>query len=364
MSNSSVQQAIRVGLIGVGYGAQTFHLPLIGATAGFLVTMAASSRVDALRAKYPDISIVTDPNDVLTSEAIDLVVVASPNDSHAHWAIAALDAGKHVVVDKPFTLNLAEARAVIACADRTDRVMAVFHNRRWDSDFLSVRAAIGAGRIGRVTHFETHFDRYRPEVRPRWREQAVAGAGIWYDLAPHMVDQVLQLFGLPDAVDANLAALRQGALTDDWTHAVLNYPAHRVVIHASMLVAGGSPRFSVHGELGSLVKMLPDQQEAQLIAGMTPGDTGWGHDSDGLQLWHSDGRHQHIAAVSGDQREFYRAVGAAIRGEVPNPVPAPQALAVMAVIEAGLRASSQGKAMPLLLTDAERAACTKAFSDA
>jgi predicted dehydrogenase len=360
MTNRGAQSVIRVGLIGFGYGARTFHVPLIQAISGFRVIMASSSHSDGLKTQYPNISIVADPTELLTSGDVDLVVVASPNESHAHWTIAALDAGKHVVVDKPFTLNLAEARGVVARAERTDRLLSVFHNRRWDSDFLSVQAAIGAGRVGRVTHFETHFDRFRPQVRHRWREQAGAGAGIWYDLAPHLVDQVLQLFGLPEAVEANLAALRRGAATSDWAHAVLHYPAHRVVMHASMLVAGGSPRFSVHGELGSLVKMHSDQQEAQLIAGITPGDVSWGQDSDDLQTWDQTGHQQHIAAIPGDQRKFYQAVRAAIREEAPNPVPGHEALAVTAVIEAGLRSSSEGRTVPLALNDEERAAWSAA----
>jgi len=347
---------IHVGLIGYGYAGRIFHLPLIRATPGFLVTTIASSRADELKTNYPGISVVADPSDLVRSDAVDLVVVASPNDSHAHWALAALDAGKHVVVEKPFALSLAEARTLTARADHADRMLAVFHNRRWDSDFLSVRAAIEAGRVGRVAHFETHFDRFRPQVRQRWREQAVAGAGIWYDLAPHLVDQVLQLFGLPDAVEANLAMLRHSASVDDWAHALLHYPGHRVVIHASMLVAGGSPRFIVHGDNGSLVKRLPDQQEAQLLAGIVPDSAEWGHDPDDLYVWSPEGLQQRVATIPGDQRGFYRAVGAAIRRESPNPVPGHQSLAVMAVIEAGLLASATGHSMPLGLSDEERAA--------
>jgi predicted dehydrogenase len=347
---------IHVGLIGYGYAGRIFHFPLIQATPGFLVTTVASSRADELRTNYPGISIVADPSDLVRSGAVDLVVVASPNDAHARWAVAALDAGKHVVVEKPFALSLAEARMLTARADRASRLLAVFHNRRWDSDFLSVRAAIEAGRVGRVAHFETHIDRFRPQVRQRWREQGGPGAGIWYDLAPHLIDQVLQLFGLPDAVEANLATLREGASVDDWAHALLHFPGHRVVVHASMLVAGGSPRFIVHGDNGSLVKRLPDQQEAQLLAGITPGSAEWGRDPDDLLVWDREGRQQRVAAIPGDQRVFYRAVGAALRGEALNPVPGHQSLAVMAVVEAGLLASAEGRSVPLGLSDMERAA--------
>lgn len=180
------------------------------------------------------------------------------------------------MVEKPFTLTAAEARELTVQTEDTGRLLTVFHNRRWDSDFLSVSSAIRSGHVGRPTHFETHFDRFRPEVRQRWREQAVPGAGIWYDLAPHLVDQALQLFGLPLTVDANLAALREGAPVDDWAHAVLSYDSLRVLVHGSMLVAGGAPRFIAHGEGGSMTKMLPDRQEAQLASGIAPGAPGVG----------------------------------------------------------------------------------------
>lgn len=304
----------------------------------------------------PDAKIFADPAALIDSDACDLVVVASPNDSHARWAIAAMEAGKHVVVEKPFALSLNEARGVAAVAERTGRLLSVFQNRRWDSDFLTVRTAIDDGLIGRVVHFESHIDRFRPQVRDRWREGAGPGAGIWYDLAPHLIDQALLLFGVPDAVEANLAILRDGGKADDWAHAVLHYPDRRVIIHASMLVAGGSPRFILHGDAGSAVKAKPDRQEAQLLAGMTPGDADWGSDPDPLTIWAGDGTSRQVAAARGDQRDFYHAVAAAVAGEAANPVPPAQAIALMALIEAGIWSSAEGRAVAPALTDAERAA--------
>ncbi|TPV61698.1 Gfo/Idh/MocA family protein, partial [Serratia marcescens] len=140
--------------------------------------------------------------------------------------------------------------------------------RRWDSDYLGVKQVIEQGLIGKVTHFESHIDRYRPEVRVRWREQNLPGSGLWFDLGPHMVDQALQLFGLPHSVQANIATLRPNAQVNDWAHVVLNYPTHRVILHGSMLVAGGVSRFTVHGEKGSVVKTRADGQESQLLAGV------------------------------------------------------------------------------------------------
>lgn len=334
----------RVALIGFGYAGRVFHAPLIGATQGLRIAAVASSRPDTMRAALGDVAVEATPEAAIARDDIDLVVIATPNDRHAPLAMAALDAGKHVVVDKPFALTLADAAAVVDAARRAKRLVSVFHNRRWDSDFLTVAAAIARGDLGQVVHFESHFDRFRPQVRDRWRERRVPGGGIWYDLGPHLIDQAVHLFGMPERIEADLAVLRPGGQADDWAHAVLAYPDKRVIVHASMLSAGGSPRFVVHGTGGTLVKAMPDQQEAQLLAGMIPGVPGWGEDPDPAIL-HDGAGSRAVATVSGDQRRFYRGVVAAIRGEGPNPVPPEEALATMSLIEAGLRASAERHAV-------------------
>lgn len=347
-------QRIRVGLIGYGYSGRTFHAPLIGAVAELDLRLVGSSAPARVRADLPDVRVSADPVAVATAEAVDLVVIATPNDTHAPLARAALAAGKHVVVDKPFTLDLAEARGLAAAARRGGRLLRVFHNRRWDSDYLSVRQAVAEGRIGRVRHFESHFDRFRPEVRDRWREGPGPGSGIWYDLGPHLVDQALQLFGLPDRVSAHLARLRPGAQADDWAHAVLDYPGLRVVLHASMLAAGGSPRFLVHGEAGSLIKHRPDIQEQQLLAGVKPGAAGWGADPDGLEIHDATGRVARAPALAGDQRAFYRAVAGAIARTPVDQTEALEAVRVMACLEAALMSARTGTSVRLTRAPDER----------
>ncbi|HEU4669962.1 MAG TPA: oxidoreductase, partial [Dyella sp.] len=245
---------IRVGLIGYGYAGKTFHAPLIRATPGMELVAVASRDATKVHVDLPDMRVLPTPEALVADDAIDLVVIATPNDTHAPLASAALRAGRHVVIDKPMALDLAEARALVALADTSPGRLSVFHNRRWDSDYLAVKQAIDEGAIGEVVHFESHIDRYRPVVRDRWRESAGPGAGIWYDLGPHLVDQALQLFGLPERVHAGLAIQRAGGLSDDWAHVRLDYGARQVIVHASMLVAGGARRFVVHGTHGSLVK--------------------------------------------------------------------------------------------------------------
>ncbi|MGH8030961.1 MAG: oxidoreductase [Luteimonas sp.] len=348
---------IAVALIGYGYAGKTFHAPLIAATPGLRLATIVSREAGKVHADLADVRVAADARIAIDDPQIDLVVIATPNDTHAGLADTALRAGRHVVVDKPFTLTLAEARALAQQADRCNRVLSVFHNRRWDSDFLGVRQAIADGLIGDVMHLEAHFDRFRPLVRDRWRERDVPGGGIWFDLGPHLVDQALQLLGLPTAVTASFAIQRDGGVSADWAHVILDYGRQRAILHAGMLVAGGVPRFVVHGTRGSVVKAGMDVQEAQLLRGMRPGDARWGVDDDALQLFDGSGAAPRaLPAPAGDQRCYYAALRDAVRGTGDNPVTPLQAVAVMAVLEAASASARSAASVPLPLSDAERAA--------
>ena len=351
---------IRVGLIGYGFSGKTFHAPLIASVAELELRAVSSRDARKVQADFPGMVVHADPHALIAAEDIDLVVIATPNETHAPLARAAIAAGKHVVIDKPFTLDLDEARALLALADRHGCLLSVFHNRRWDSDFLTMRAAIDAGVVGNVTHFESHFDRFRPDVRDRWRERSGPGSGVWYDLGPHLVDQALLLFGLPDTVQASIATQRPGAMTDDWAHVVLSYGERRVILQASMLVAGGVDRFTVHGTAGSMTKRCADRQEAQLLAGMRPGDANWGEDPDPLVIYAANAQREQ-PAIPGDQRSYYRGVADALRGTAKSPVEPIEALAVMAVVEAVFLSAKTGAAVSLTLTDREQDAAVRAF---
>lgn len=229
MSNNT----INIALIGYGFVGKTFHAPLIRSVPGLNLAFVASRDEEKVKRDLPDVTVIASPEAAVQHPDVDLVVIASPNATHAPLARLALNAGKHVVVDKPFTLDMQEARELIALAEEKQRLLSVFHNRRWDSDYLGIRQVIEQGTLGAVKHFESHFDRFRPEVRVRWREQNVPGSGLWFDLGPHLIDQALQLFGLPQSVQGNIATLRDGAEINDWAHVVLNYPAHKVILHCS-----------------------------------------------------------------------------------------------------------------------------------
>jgi predicted dehydrogenase len=327
---------IRVGLIGYGYAGKTFHAPLIKSVSGLDLTVVGSSKRDVVLADLPNVAVHSNMDDVATHPEVDLVVIASPNESHYPLAAAALQAGKHVVVDKPFTVNLADARSLGQRAKERGKLLSVFHNRRWDSEVLATKAILESGVLGEIRHFESHIDRFRPQVRQRWRETAGPGAGLWFDLGPHLIDQALQLFGLPQTINASFAVLRKGGETDDWAHVQLNYMSLRVILHASLLVAGGAPRSALHGTLGSWAKFGADVQERQLVAGLPPDSPGFGDDPD-LGI-------------------YYVGIRDALWGRRFNPIPPEQASAVMSILETSFQSDSKGQVLAVHLTDGERAA--------
>ena len=351
---------IRVGLVGFGFVSKTFHVPLLGSTAGYDITAVSSSKPADVLATLPDVEVVSDPKRLATHTGVDLVVIASPNETHAPLAELAMRAGHHVVVDKPFTVTLAEARRLAAVAKESGVVLSVFQNRRWDSDFLTTQDAIGRDLLGRVVLFESRIDRFRPEVRERWREMPGPGAGLFYDLGPHLIDQALVLFGIPDTVQLTLAKQRSGARTDDFFQLVLTYGEMVATLQAGSLVSGGSARFSVHGERASMVKLKPDIQEDQLRAGMKPGEKGWGVDPDDAVLYEGlSGKAHALKAIGGDQRGYYVALLEALLGRAANPVSAHQGATVMAIIEAGLRSDAESRRVVPELTRDERDAWTR-----
>jgi predicted dehydrogenase len=346
---------LRVGLVGYGYAGKTFHAPLIAGVPGLRLAAVSSRDAARVHADWPDAEVLAAPRALLQRADLDLVVIASPNDSHFPLARAALAAGRHVVVDKPFTLTLAEARELCALAHARGRLLSVFHNRRWDSDFLTLRALVEAGTLGRIVHVESAFDRYRPVVRARWRESAAPGGGLWFDLGPHLLDQALQLFGWPQAITLDQATLREGGLADDWFQARLQYPGLRMVLRASMLAAAAAPRFEVHGTAGSWTKLGLDPQEDALKAGARPAwppPPGWGLDRGASLITRPDRRHgealvtDHWPLMAGRQGAFYAALHDALRGVGANPVPPEQAAAVMALVDLGQRSAHEARTLP------------------
>ncbi len=342
MTESDGAAPVNVAVVGYGLAGKTFHAPLITATPRLRLHTVVSSDAAKVRADYADIRVAQDYAEVLADDRIDLVVIATPDPLHAPQATAALDAGKHVVVDKPFATNLADAEALVAQAKARGRLVSVFQNRRWDSDFLTLSKLIADGVLGEIIQFESHFDRFRPVWVDRWRERP--GAGIWNDLGPHLVDQALQVFGPPDAVYADFAQQKSGAPVIDYFHVLLRYARTRVILHASQMTPAHSLRFAVHGTGGSFVKQGLDAQEAALRAGVRPGGADWGLDPDPGVLTRvlagGGVRTEAFDTVPGNYPAYYAALRDAILSGGPPPVTPQQALDVVRVLDLGVRSAA------------------------
>jgi len=338
----------KVALVGYGFVGKVFHAPLIAATPGLLLHTVVSSDAAKVHADLPDVRVAPDLDTALADPEIDLVVIATPDPLHAAQAHAALDAGKAVVIDKPFAVTLDEARAVAEHAQRAGKLLSIFHNRRWDSDFLTLQALIADGSLGEIVQYESHFDRFRPAVRDRWREKP--GAGALLDLGPHLIDQALKLFGPPQAVYADLAVQKDGGQAPDYFHLVLRYPKLRVLLHASQMTVDSRLRMAVHGTEGSFHKQGLDEQENALKAGIVPGSEGWGADPRPGTLTTPDGEattSRVVEGVPGDYLAYYAAIRDALSGHGDNPVPPDQALAVMELIALAQRSAAEGREVRL-----------------
>ncbi|MGK9170899.1 Gfo/Idh/MocA family oxidoreductase [Inquilinus limosus] len=331
---------LRIGLIGYGPAARVFHAPLIAACPGTELAAAAVRNPEAVTDAPPGLAIVT-VDALLADPAVEAVVVATPSGSHHEVARRALLAGKHVVVDKPVTVTAAEADDLIALAAERRRVLSVFHNRRWDGDFLALRELVAEGRLGAVHAYESNYDRFRPTVRARWREQAVPGSGLHYDLGSHLIDQALVLFGRPDLVRAELRAIRPGAEAVDDAVITLGFGPVRALLRCRALVPEPQPRFVVHGRNASFRKDGIDPQEDHLRAGtvQTEPETGW------LTIGQETGtaEAQPVTVAPGGYGAFYDGFVAAVRDGAPPPVDPRDARDVIRVIEAAIQSSTTGR---------------------
>jgi len=345
---------LKVGIVGYGFATKVFHAPLIAGVPGLRLAAIASSDPAKVAADWPEVTVEATPGALFARTDLDLVVIPTPNATHYPLAKAALEAGKHVVVDKPFTLTVAEARSLYACAGQAGRLLSVFQNRRWDADFLTLRGLLESGELGPVMEFESHFDRHVPKVQDRWREKGDLGCGLWYDLGTHLMDQALHLFGTPDALCLDLARQREGALTDDYFAARLRYGRTRVILHANNLVPQPGPRFTVHGTQGSFVKFGLDAQQQALTAGKRPPAPDWGADPNpGTVSVFRDGavHARTLASLPGDYPAYYAAVRDAILGTAPNPVPAADAIRLMGLIELGRRSAEERRELTVTAAD-------------
>jgi scyllo-inositol 2-dehydrogenase (NADP+) len=302
---------IKTGLIGYGLGGRCFHAPFIATTPALELTSVVERKTNESTQRYPHVQIVRSVEELLANDALDLIVVTTPNNTHFPFAKQALLAGKHVVVDKPMTVTSEEAKELIELAREKQKVLSVYQNRRYASDGRTIKKIIDQKLLGDIFEFESQFNRFRPELKNSWKETPVGGSGILYDLGAHLIDQALDLFGLPLAVTADIRKQRPGTQADDYFDVRLDYGFNKVTMKAGMMIREQGPRYMIHGTKGSFIKYGDDPQDADARAGKMPTDPSWGLESeDSYGLLHAEINgeivRKKIPSEKGDFGIFYR----------------------------------------------------------
>jgi len=337
-----MSKEINVGLIGYGFGGSVFHAPFIESVEGlnlYKVYETKPENIRQLKERYPNVIVTAKVNEVLTDPDIQLVVIATPNKVHYELAKIALENGKDVVVEKPFTVTTEEADKLIVLAKATNRVLSVHQNRRWDSDFKTVKKIVDGNLLGDIVELEIHYDLFRPGFTKNWREEDEVGSGMLYDLGSHLIDQAQNLFGLPEKVFANLEIQRKGGKSIDYFEVILKYPKITVTLKSGLLIRDPSPHFVLHGTKGSFIKYGMDVQEEALKSGLIPKNVEeWGVES--KELWGKintevNGVHiiGQVESEVGDYREFYKNVYKSMLREGSLEVTAEQARNTIRIIE-------------------------------
>ncbi len=343
-----MEKTYNLALASFGMSGRVFHGPLLKVHPGFRVVKVLERTKNNSRSLFPEATIVRSYEEILQDPAIDLVVVNTPDHLHYEMARAALLAGKHVVVEKPFTVTVAQADELIALARDRELLLTVFQNRRWDSDLLTLRKILDEGWLGRVTEVQSAFDRYRREVRPySWKDQDGVSTGSIYNLGSHLLDQALMLFGMPEALFADLRVVRDNTRVNDYFDVRLYYPGLRVILKHTYLAMIAAPRFLVHGEAGAYIKYGVDPQEERLTAGMLPDTPEFGKEekaawgelrSDGELEY--DGKYQ---SVPGNYRAFYENLYRSLTGEEELAVKPEESRDVIRLIELAIKSNEERK---------------------
>lgn len=336
---------IQVGLIGFGMAGQIFHAPLIQIAKGLHLAKIVTSRKELAEQLYPSAEVVPSAKDVFSDPSIDLVVIATPNDSHYPLAKEAILASKHVVIDKPFVIDSSSAMELHKLSEEQGVLLSVFHNRRWDNNFLTLKHVIAEGLLGKIHTYHAHFHRYRPKLKSRWRDEDSPGAGVLYDLGSHLIDQALVLFGNPDTVYAELLNQRgpKKKHAPDYFHLILGYGnRRRVYLHAGSLVKEPGPRYEVHGTEGSFFKYGIDGQEEALKKGIRPDHPTWGLDQPEFyaKLYDKESERS-IPTLRGRYELYYEQIYKAIQDQAENPVTAVEAMRVIQVIEKAIQSDME-----------------------
>jgi scyllo-inositol 2-dehydrogenase (NADP+) len=343
---------VNTALLSYGMSGEVFHAPLLMAHPGFTLSSVVQRKGDSAHEHYPAIKVIRNVEAAMEDPSVELVIVNTPNETHFPFAMKALGAGKHVVVEKPFTVTVNEANELIDFAKSKNKILTAFQNRRWDGDYLTLKKVIHEKMVGKIVEFEAHYDRFRNYIESNtWKEEAGIGKGILYNLGSHMLDQALDLFGMPDEVDARIGIQRPGGKVDDFYDIRLQYNDFHVIIKSSYLVREQGPRYMLHGTDGSFITSSGvDPQEQALKEKKIPGSAGWGtHDREHwgklnstVNGLHVEGR---IETIPGNYLAFYNNLYEVIREDKPLAVLPEQARDIIILIEAAYESNRQRRAI-------------------
>ncbi|MFB9109286.1 Gfo/Idh/MocA family oxidoreductase [Flavobacterium gyeonganense] len=345
-------QKIKTALLSYGMSGKVFHAPFLDLHPGFELLGSWERSKKLIQEDYPTVK--SYPSiDALLADDVDLVIVNTPVGTHFEYAKKVLLAGKHAVVEKAFTTTVAEAEELAQIAKEKGLKLAVFQNRRWDSDFKTIQKVINEGVLGDLVEVEFHFDRYNPMLSPKAHKETVNdGAGILKDLGPHLIDQAVCLFGSPKSVFADIRYTRENTVVDDWIDLLLIYEDFRVRLKAGYFVREAHPSYTIHGKKGSFLKQRGDVQEDELKIGKKPNRESWGtelDDFEGILHTEIDGKpiREKIKTLQGNYFEYFDGVYDAISNNKPEPVTAQDGIKVMQVIEAAIASNLQRKVIDL-----------------
>jgi scyllo-inositol 2-dehydrogenase (NADP+) len=330
---------IKTGICSYGMSGKLFHAPFINYVEGFELYAVCERSKKEIQQKYPGVISYDSIDELFADKNIELMIINTPNYTHFEYAKKALLAGKHIVVEKPFCNNALECDELIRIANENKKIISVYQNRRWDSDFKTVRKIVEEGSLGTIVEAEFHFDRYDESLSYKLHKETPGpGAGIFYDLGPHLIDQALQLFGMPDAVFADITVFREISKVDDYMEIILMYERLRVRLKSGYLVKEPVPSFVVHGSKGSFHKSRADVQENMLKLDIPPSTPDWGIEpmaEEGLlhTTINAEVIKKRIPTEKGDYTEYYRLLYEALRNGAPVPVTAEDSRKVIHIID-------------------------------
>jgi len=346
---ATTKQPVRTALCSFGMSGWVFHAPFIAINPGFELYAVWERTKNLSQTKYPGVKIVRSLEEMLSDPSIELVVVNTPNATHYEYTKKVLQAGKHVIVEKPFTITVAEGEELIQLAKERNRIITVYQNRRFDSDYRTVKKIVDEGWLGQIVEAEIHYDRYKEEIGPKLHKETPGpGTGLLYDLGSHLLDQAIQFFGMPESIFADIAIMRKVSKVDDYMELLLFYPGLRVRVKSSYVVREALPSYVFHGTKGSFIKARTDVQEVMLQASVVPGGPEWGVEPDsekGLLHTEKDGKiiREYIPSLKGNYGDYYDQLYKAIRENAPVPVTAEQGLNIIRIIEAAYESNRDKK---------------------